>query len=301
MMWRVVVKWIQFVCCWAGLCGTGWSQIAVDIRDVPPDLTVPPLVSGEPRPGRRVKLTLAGYPKEVYHVLYLPIDWQPNRSFPVVVEYAGNGPYKSKQGDVSTGLVEGSKLGYGITGGKKAIWLCLPYLNNDATANVRMWWGDAPNYDVQPTVDYCKKSVDWICERFGGDPKRVMLVGFSRGAIACNYVGLHDDEIAKLWRCMIPFSHYDGVRSWDFSASDRESASRRLARLGKCPQLICSERTGGEAGLRATREYLRSTRMAVRTDYLETGFHNHNDAWLLRPSKARDHVRRWANKQLQLD
>ena len=300
-MWPVVVKWIQVVCCWAGLLCTGWSQTALDIRDVPPDLTIPPVVKGEPRAGRRVSQTLKGYPKEVYHVLHLPSDWQPSHSHPVIVEYTGNGPYKNKRGDVCTGFVEDSKLGYGITGGKNAIWLCLPYLNNDATANVRMWWGDAPSHDVEPTVDYCKKAVACVCEKFGGDSNRVMLVGFSRGAIACNYVGLHDDKIARLWKCMIPFSHYDGVRQWGFPASDRRSAAKRLARLGRCPQLICSENTGGKSSLGVTREYLGSTRLPVQAEYLETGFHNHNDAWILRPSEARVRVRRWASKQLGLD
>jgi galactonate dehydratase len=33
----------------------------------------------------------------------------------------------------------------------------------------------------------------------------VILTGFSRGAIACNYIGLHDAEIAKLWlECPLP-------------------------------------------------------------------------------------------------
>ena len=63
---------------------------------------------------------------------------------PVIVEFAGNGPYKSRFGDISTGLVEGSKLGYGITGGKNFIWVCMPYLNNDGTANVTQWWGNKP-------------------------------------------------------------------------------------------------------------------------------------------------------------
>ncbi|MFC1757254.1 hypothetical protein ACFL2H_00595 [Planctomycetota bacterium] len=299
------MTWLQVVCCWMCFGAIGWSQSARDIRDVSTDLRIPPLSEAAPSEaapsaGRRVKQTLPGYPKAVYHVLYLPSDWQPTEIYPVIVEYAGNGPYQSSNGDVSTGYVEGSKLGYGITGGKKAIWLCLPFLNNDATENVRTWWGDAPEYNVTPTVDYCKKAVPWICETYQGDPQRILLVGFSRGAIACNYVGLHDDEIAKLWKCMIPFSHYDGVRRWPYPRSDRESALERLARLGDCEQLICSEHTGGNANLQATRDYLRSTKAWGQTTFLETGFRNHNDAWILRPSGSRDALRKWVSKRLQV-
>lgn len=75
------------------------------------------------------------------------------------MEYSGNGPYHDRNGDISTGLVEGSKLGYGLSGGVGYIWLCLPYLNSKGTENVRKWWGDAPNYDPIPTVEYCKRTV----------------------------------------------------------------------------------------------------------------------------------------------
>ena len=47
------------------------------------------------------------------HVVYLPTDWKPARTFPVLVELVGNGPYRSRFGDISTGEVEGSRLGYG--------------------------------------------------------------------------------------------------------------------------------------------------------------------------------------------
>ena len=75
----------------------------------------------------------------------------------------------------------------------------------------------------------------------GGDPERVLLVGFSRGAIGCNYLGLYDDEIAELWKAMIPYSHYDGVRLWGYPKSDMASARTRLKRLRDTPQLICHE------------------------------------------------------------
>ena len=90
-----------------------------DIRTVEPDLVVPEMVEGDPGPGKRVKQTTAGWEDtQVYHALYLPVDWQPKKQYPVIVEYAGNGPFTSPYGDVSTGKVEGSCMGYGISGGK---------------------------------------------------------------------------------------------------------------------------------------------------------------------------------------
>ena len=87
-------------------------------------------------------------------------------------------------------------MGFGISGGTGFIWVCIPYLNNAGTKNVTQWWGDMPKYNPQPTLEYCKKVVPWVCKNYGGDLKSVVLCGFSRGAIACNYLGLYDDDIA---------------------------------------------------------------------------------------------------------
>lgn len=136
---------------------------ATDISTVKPDLTVPAMTSGKPEAGARVRQVHPDYAKtDAHHALYLPTDWTPDKTYPVIVEYAGNGPYSNKLGDVSTGRVEGSNLGYGMSGGKGFIWLCLPYLNNDGDANVTQWWGDKPNYNPAPTIDYCRKTVPWI-------------------------------------------------------------------------------------------------------------------------------------------
>ena len=192
-------------------------------------------------------------------------------------------------------------MGYGISGGRGFIWVSLPYLNAAGTANVTRWWGDAPQFDVRPTLRYCKQSVPWICENFGADPQHVLLVGFSRGAIACNYIGLHDDEIAGLWRGMIPYSHYDGVNeNWPHPDSDRLSAQTRLARLAGRPQLICSEKVaGGKGAITATEQFLQAADARGDFTFLSTGFRNHDDAWLLRPSPAREELRQWVERVLR--
>jgi len=272
---------------------------APDIRSVEPDLTIPKLETGQPDAGKRVKQTIPGYEQtRVYHVTYLPTDWVKGKRYPVLIEYAGNN-HRGAYGDISTGRPEGSNMGYGISGGRGFIWVCLPYLNAAGDDIALTWWGDSKNRTARPTLDYCHKTVPWICEKYGGDTDRVILCGFSRGAIACNYLGLHDDETAKLWRAFIPYSHYDGIATWPYPASDRDSALTRLKRLAKRPQFICHEVTGSRLNLAATKKWIESTSIKANLTFAETGFRNHNDAWLLRTSPAREHLRAWLKRVLQ--
>ncbi len=176
-----------------------------------PDLVVPAVTEGAPAAGRRVRQQNADYRgTDVYHLLYLPTNWQPGKKYPVVVEYAGN------KWRTSTGRVEGSALGYGLAAGKDVIWICMPYVNSQEKRNQETWWGD-----VKATVAYCQQTVQRVCQEYGGDAENVFIAGFSRGAIACNYIGLHNDAIAKLWKGFICHSHYDGVRKWGYAGSDR--------------------------------------------------------------------------------
>ena len=266
---------------------------APDISSVKPDLHVPEVEPGEPAAGKRVKQTHPQWADtEAHHLLYLPRDWKKGGTYPVIVEYAGNGPYRNKHGDRSTGQPEGSRMGYGLTAGQRYIWLCLPYLSGDGRSNVRQWWGDRPTYAPANTLAYAKTVVPWVCEQYGGDPDKVFLCGFSRGAIACNFIGLHDDEVARLWCAFLPYSHYDGVRRWAYPGSDRDSARKRLARLDGRPQFITHENDGVEA----TRAWILSMGMEGDFTFRATGFRNHNDAWLLRPSPVRKEMRAWMRR-----
>jgi hypothetical protein len=255
-----------------------------DIRSVPPDLEVPALSDDAPAAGKRVRHGLG--------VLYLPTAWKANEKWPVIVELAGNGGFASKQGDVSTGLPEGSNLGYGLSAGRGFIWLCVPYLNAKGDKIAIKWWGDAPAFDPQPTLKNLRETVAATCRDFGGDASKVVLAGFSRGAIACNYLGLHDDETAKIWCAFFAYSHYDGVRKWPYPGSDHESALVRLRRLGNRPQFICGESTNS----RESEQYLHPLLPKADMTFVSTGFLNHNDAWTLRPSPARTLAREWLQR-----
>ena len=277
------------------VCACAVLQAAplLDISSVPADLSVPETGDGPPAAGKRVRLELfKGTPPVI---LYLPNDWVPGKKLPLIIELAGNGNFKNGFGDTSSGLPEGSKLGYGLSGGEGLVWACVPFLNEAGDRAAISWWGDAPAYRPDSTVGFIKRAVPGLCERFSCDPESVILCGFSRGAIATNAIGLHDDEIAALWRGFVCYSHYDGVSTrWPFAGADLASARQRLARLKGRPQLICSE-----SPLDGTRKHLESTGVTGDFTFLETGFRNHNDAWALRPTAARDNARAWLEKLLK--
>ena len=57
-----------------------------DIESVKPDLAIPPLETGQPAAGKRVRQVLPAYREtSVYHSVYLPTDWQPGKRYPVIV------------------------------------------------------------------------------------------------------------------------------------------------------------------------------------------------------------------------
>lgn len=259
-----------------------------DISSVPEDLKVPAVTQAAPAPGLRVAQTTEGWQgTEVHHLLSLPADWKPDASWPVLVEYAGNGGYKNAYGDVSDGTVEGSRLGHGLSAGKGFIWVCMPYVElvEGRKRNAVKWWGD-----VEETKRYCRATVKDVCARWGGDASRVILCGFSRGSIGCNFIGLHDDDIAPLWRGFFCHSHYDGVRTgWPYAGADRASALARLRRLQGRPQFIIQE----AGGTQATETWLKSTGIQGDWTFVPLPYRNHTDAWLLRDIPERRLAREW--------
>lgn len=169
----------------------------------------PPVMGeGTPAPGSR------DYGTGLYHSLFLPPGWKPGSRYPVIVEYTGN----RYPPTCSTGRVEDACLGYGLSAGRESIWVVLPFVDSGQMKQALTWWGDAG-----ATVQYCKKAVRMICDHYGGDRDRMVLCGFSRGAIAVNYISLSDDEISSLWRCFVAVTimtgsalgriHHGGVTS----------------------------------------------------------------------------------------
>ena len=79
------------------------------------------------------------------------------------------------------------------------------------------------------------------------------------------------------------------MRRCGYPGSDKAAALKRLQRLGARPQFICHE----GKGVSATKQYLKETGIAGNFTIHATGFRNHNDAWLLRPSPVRKTLRSW--------
>jgi hypothetical protein len=268
------------------------GQEARKLREIPCDLVVPQMTSDAPAAGKRVKHQLPEFAgTELYHALYLPTNWERGEKYPVIFEYPGNGPFANKLGETNSGRLEDCNLGYGVSAGEDFIWVCLPFVEPKTKTHALQWWGDA-----DATVSYCKAAVKQICNEFGGDPDRLVLCGFSRGAIACNYIGLRDDEIARLWRCMIVHSHYDGVRRWPYADSDFASAFVRLRRLGSRPQFVTHE-----ASIASTSKFLKSSDnrdLEQSLTLIALPFPNHTDTWILRDLPERQQLRRWLEKAL---
>lgn len=268
---------------------TLWLQSELpDIRTVKADLKTPAVTTGAPAAGKRVRQTIPDWEgSDVYHAVYLPTDWRAGRRYPVLVEYAGNGNYKNAYGDISEGTVEGSNLGYGLSGGRGFIWVSMPYVDKTARRNAITWWGDA-----EATVEYCIKAVRLICEQHGGDPTAVVLTGFSRGAIGVNYLGLRTDEIADVWLGFMPFSQYDGVRQWNsYSDSGRGPALERLKRIQGRHSFITQEQTVADI-----EQYLAQSGVKAPFTVRRLPFRNHNDAWTLRDIPLRREARAWLRR-----
>jgi len=264
-----------------------------ELKSVPEDLIIPEISEGAPTAGKRVILHAPGYEnEEAHHLIYLPIGWQAGKTYPVLVEYPGNGGFKNKLGDTCDGVPEGCHMGYGLSGGKGFIWICLPFVEiaNGKKQTAIHWWGD-----VEETVRYCEAAVEQTCAQFGGDRDRLILSGFSRGGIAGNFIGLHDDKIAALWRGFLTYSHYDGVRTnWPYKGADRASALERLKRLNKRPQFISAEMQTTDIEL-----YLAQTGVASDYTFVPIPFANHNDRWTLRDIPERKKARVWLARVLK--
>jgi hypothetical protein len=242
-----------------------------------------------------VKQTLPGYEgTAAYHCVYLPTDWQPGRSYPVLVGFPGNGPYRNRYGDRSGGLPEHNPMGIGVSGGKGFIVVGLGYLDSRRNlAPTGTWWGDVP-----ATMRYTQEAVRFISGNLGGDPRAVVLYGFSRSAIGVSFIGLHDDSIAPLWRAFLCYDGWetqpDMTRDWyrfdrssygyDPKDFDGTGVARRFARVAGRPIFVLGGR-GAIEELNATRRF--------PVELMVKPHRNHHTSWALRDTPERARVRAW--------
>jgi hypothetical protein len=274
------------------------------------------MTNATPAAGRRVREVHPDFAHtKAYHALYLPTDWKNDskKKYPLIVEYMGNGPWSGgfNHEDISTGRPEDSNLGYGIGGGDKFLWISMPLLSSDMGADTEIstyWWGCPSTnaakscgnaYNITPTLDYTKKTVQLAIDRYGADPDNIIATGWSRGAIACGAIALHDDEIARLWRAFIPYSHVDGDCGW--VDDNYTAAADRFKRLKGRPQLHIGEKcvaTQGAPAFIQDKLHLNLSDPALNLTFMTTGWTNHDDKWILRPGKGRDDLRTWLDGAL---
>ncbi|WP_066631415.1 alpha/beta hydrolase family protein [Labilibacter marinus] len=167
-------------------------------------LELPDITYEQAAAGKRVQYQTASIKdSEKYVALYLPKDWQAGKKYPVVVEFPGNIWFTKDC--YSTGRPEACTIGYGMSKGNGAIWVSMPFVDNVINQITENGWGN-PNHTADLTIE----TVNEIIKNFGGDKDRLILTGFSRGAIACGFIGLRNDTIASMWKGLHACQHYDG-------------------------------------------------------------------------------------------
>ena len=300
-------------------------------ESVPADLRPPPVLRAPPAAGRRVAETTPGLgynTSRVFHSLYLPPDWANDSAvkYPVIVEYSGNTILPSEG--------NWSSHGWGISRGEGFIWVVLPFISgrypnmsdseHAATAcSQRMYHGCSPescdifpynkrmqklchpphpHFDVTPTIEYAEATVNWLVQSYRGDPTKVLITGHSRGSLATNYIGLHNDRIAKLWTAFAPIAHYDGAHVTStfppYPNATAKDATERLGRLGPRPVFVAGECEDATA---QAQTFLNQTGLDLANFTVRgLGFIDHNGHWPLRPDPlgTRKELRAWVGKAL---
>jgi hypothetical protein len=266
-----------------------------DVHTVMPDVFPAPLTDGPPSPGQWVRQQLpAREATAAYHCVYLPTDWEPGKTYPLLVTFPGNGPFRSRFGDISGGMPEDNVMGIGLSGGQGWVVLGLGYLDSRKQLQpTGQWWGD-----VAATIDYTKEAVRFVCANYGADAQRIILLGFSRSAIGAGFVGLNDDTIAPLWRGILCYDGwerqedmarnrygYDKISySYDPNDFDGTGAARRFERLAGRPLLVVGGR-GDLESLRRSGDH--------RVEFLGKSHRNHSVLWTLRDTPERAKARAW--------
>jgi len=244
-------------------------------------IDVPDMLPGRPAPGRRVRYRLSdATDSEVYSALYLPPGWEPGKRYPVIAEFPGNIFYSAKA-CWSTGRPEQCQMGYGIIAGSEAIWVSLPFVDRETGEIAESGFGSNDGAD---TVTYTMNVMEAICQDWGGDRNNLFLSGFSRGSIACGYIGLRNDRIAGLWKGIVGCQHYDGSR---WRQSSMAGAVERAPRFrGKAIFQIDNRRENYQPVVNATDS-------SVQWTWTRSGLGYHATAMFLDDRPATKQLRQW--------
>jgi predicted esterase len=244
-------------------------------------LDLPEMTSGSPGPGKRVKVQLQEDKNNFkYFALYLPTNWQPNKSYPVIFEYPGNIFYSTKA-CYSSGRPESCTMGYGISQGKDSIWVSMPFIDQDSQTIAENGFGSNEGKD---TINYSLKVIDLVCQQWNGDRNNLFICGFSRGSIACGYIGLSNDKIAAHWKGIIGCQHYDGSR---WNQSNMKGAILRAPRFkGKAIFQVDNQKEKYQPVVDATSS-------KVGWTFTKSGLNYHSTTMFLDDRPMMQQLRRW--------
>jgi len=239
-------------------------------------LELPPIEAGPPTAGRRVRYQLPEDTGTGIHCLvYLPRDWEPGDAYPLIIEYPGNIFFTPSC--YSTGLPDQCAIGYGMTKGTGAIWVSLPFIDRAAGTIAENGWGNPDD-----TADYATNVVEQMGDSFGGDRRNVVLTGFSRGAIACGFIGLRNDRVAAIWKAFHLCQHFDGD-GW--GGATMEAA---IGRAGRFRGVSVFHTDNSEEMVRSVTEA-----MNVPTTFVQSDLGAHSTAMFLDDRDSTEALRRW--------
>jgi len=239
-------------------------------------LTVPEVEEGVSFPGKRVRVYLPEYP-EAYYVLLLPYNYTDRIKLPVIFESPGNPCLKG-----SDGLPDTSCLGYGICHGIDYIWVCVPFVTNTGSI-LRSYWGKDP----LSTVSFWLAVLDDLNSKFRIANDKIVLAGFSRGAVSTSYIGNYNDEISSKWCAYFAHSHFDGCCQTLLGSSDE-----RINRIQKKKVLI----TVGEKDIAkkcSQGAYEKLIKKGCSATYIEVPDLKHSPSWILEDSESAYKAREW--------
>jgi predicted esterase len=240
-------------------------------------LTVPEIEEGSPEAGKRVKIYLSEYP-EAYYVLFLPYNFTDTIKIPIIFESPGN-VYQ----EISNGLPDSACLGYGISFGMDYIWVGVPFIDNTGSI-LRSYWGKD---DPLSTVNFWLAVLNDLNARFRIDNDKIILSGFSRGAVSTSYIGNYNDEISSKWAAYFAHSHFDGCCQTLLGNTDE-----RISRIQKKKVLISVG--GHDIAKKCSRgSYERLLKGGYDVTYIEVPDLDHSPFWILENSESAQKARDW--------
>ena len=157
--------------------------------------------------------------------------------------------------------------------------MSLPFVDRSAGVIAEGGWGVPDD-----TAAYAVAMVEHVVREFAADPANVVLTGFSRGALACGFIGLRDERIAALWKGFHACQHYDGD-GWN-GATEAGALERARRFRGRAVFQTDNSRAKFQRVMDA---------MSVPVTWADSGLGAHATAMFLDDRPSTQALRRWFN------